>query len=421
MTTNFSLSNSAHYMKETWSDILRNHYNSDYPLLARRKARYDLQGVKDHVAVPLSPSGGSGGLVNGYLPEGSPDSGDQMEITAKDHVTMCFIERKAMKAAMTDRGSFERFTALPVKKTSESHNMIANILWHQDGTARFCKTKSSTAYISGGATAPVIEMDSTVFFERHLLKNQLFNLGNSGDTGVEDCLLKITSVDVTNKRVTFSRVSGSYDVSSSTNADGRYLYLQNMFKAAPQGLDSAAQMAIAGTGSLYTINYDSQNWSPLYEDFDGAPPSISMINKLMNKQMTRVPTECLPTFLMTSPEIIAILSDIKEGDKAWLMPRDGGLTREAGFGFAGISYTTPAGKNIPIVADPHCKKTRIWGVYDEVLYTHHMPDFGWWDEDGQVFMRVPQRPWFSGTYGGFYENVYSPQFLIIWDDLGIDV
>lgn len=404
----YNTTDQAYLFKETWSSISRNHYNSDTAILSRVKKRYDLQGVKDHVAVPLGPSGGVGGLTNGYLPEGGGESGDQMEITAKDHVGVAIIDRKAMKAAMTDRGAFVRFTQRPVQKTVESYDTSCNILWHGDGTGRLGLTKASSAYVSGGASAPVIEFDSTTFFERWFPKNFQVNIGNSGDTGVEDGLFKITSVDTTNKRVTFSRVSGSFDASAGVNA--RYVYLQNMFKNAPQGIEG---VVMATSGSPYTIPYDADNWGSQIYDANSAPISVQMLNHVFNVQTTRVDTGDLPNFCLTSPEIWAQLSDIWEPQKRiMLMPRDKKLTVEQGFGIAGLAYTTPAGKMIPIVSDKHCKKNRFYGLYDEVMYMHHLPDHGWWDEDGKVFLRVPSRPWYSATYGGYYENVIHPTFQI---------
>lgn len=416
MTVN-NITNNAFLFKETWSDISRNHYNSDTILLSRVKKKYDLQGIKDHVAVPLGMSGGVGGLVNGYLPEGGAETGDQMEITAKDVVGVATIDRKAMKAAMTDRGAFERFTKRPVQKCVESYDTLVNILWHGDGNGRVGLTKSSTAYISGGATAPVIEFDSTTFFERWFQRNFQVNFGNSGDTGVEDGLFTITSVDTTNKRVTFARASGSFDLSSGTNADARQVYFQNLFKAAPQGIEG---IVMATSGSPYTIPYDADTWGSYIYDAASGPPSISMLNYVFNQQMTRVSSEDLPNFILTSPEIWAILSDLMEGQKRIVLaPRDKNLTVEAGFGFGGLSYTTPAGKTIPIVADRHCKKNRIYGLNDEFMYMHHLPDQGWWDEDGQVFLRVPNRPWYSATYGGFFENVIHPTFQFAIKTVGI--
>jgi hypothetical protein len=408
--TIYSLSNNAALFKETYGDISKNHYNSDTPLLSRVKKRYDLKGKKDHIYIPLGMAGGVGGLVNGYLPEGGSENGTTLDITAKDFTARAFVERKAMKSAMTDQGAFVRFTSRPVDMAVESFDTAANILWHGDGTGKICTTKTTSAYVSGGATAPIIEMDATAFFERWFEPGFQVNIGNSGDTGVEDGLFKISSVDVTNKRVTLSRESGTFDLSSSTNANARGIYIQNTFGSVPTGIEGTVMKT---TGNIYNIAYDANRWGAQIYDAQSAPASVSMMNKVFNQQLTRVPSSCLPTFGLTSPEVYAILSDLMEPNKTvMLMPRDTSLTVEAGFGFAGLAYTTPAGKVIPIVSDKHCKKDRLYFFYDEVMYSYHLPDFGWWDEDGRVFMRVPNRPWYEATYGGFWENVCHPTFQI---------
>lgn len=413
----YNTSDQSYLFKETWSDISKNSYNSSTPVLSRVKKKYDLQGLKDHVAVPLGPAGGVGGLVNGYLPEGGSPSGDQMEIVAKDVVGVAIIDRKAMKAAMTDRGAFRRFTQEPVQRCVESYNTLSNILWHGDGTGKIATTASSGFY-GGTAAAPVITFLSTDFHERWFPKNFQFNFANAGDTAIEDGVFTVVSVDAANRRVTFKRISGVFDLSSGTNANSRKVYVQNMFKAAPNGFEGTIMKA---TGDIYGIPYDSTSWGSLVIDAAGAPPSAQFLNKAFNQQSTRVDEGLLPDFILTSPEIWAILSDIWEPTKRMvLMPRDKKLTAEGGFGIAGLSYTTPEGKDIPIVADKHCVKDRMYGLHSDTMYMHHLPDHGWWDEDGKVFIRVPQRPWYSGTYGGYYEDVINPTFQLAIDNLGIE-
>lgn len=413
----YSIDNHAFLFKETYSDISVNHYNSATAILSRVRKRYDLAGVKDHISIPLGPDGGFGGTNNGYLPTANGESGDQMEITAKDVFQRARINHKAMKAAMSDKGAFVRFTTRPVQKAVEGYATGCNILWHGDGTGRISKTKASSAYISGGAAAPVIEMDSTLWVERWWTKNQLVNIGNSGDTTIEDALFSVTSVDAANKRVTFARVQGTFDVSASTNADARYIYFQNMFKDAPEGIESTIMVA---TGSIYAIPYDAQSWGSLVYDADGAPPSSSMLNYVFNQQTTRVDDSDLPDFLLTSPEIWAILSDIPEYQKRInLMPRDKNLKAEYGFGIAGLSYTMPNGKVIPLVPDKHCKTNRIYGLNSDMMYMYHLPDHGWVDDDGRVFMREANRLWYEGTYGGYFQNVVHPTFQIAIKNIGI--
>ena len=412
----YTLDNHAFLFKETYSDISRNHYNTATPILSRVKKRYDLAGIKDHISIPLGPDGGFGGTNNGYLPTASGESGDQMEITAKDVFGRARIQHKAMKAAMSDKGSFVKFTSRPVEKAVQGYNTGVNILWHGDGTGRISKTKATSGYVSGGATAPVIEFDTTEWVARWWNKNQLVNFGNVGDTGVEDGLFKVESVNTATYRVTFSRVEGTFDLSSSTNANARFVYFQNMFKDAPEGLESTIMKT---TGEIYTIPYDAQGWGSYIYDANGAPPSASMLNFTFNQQGTRVDEADLPDFILTSPEIWAILSDIPEMQKRiQLSPRDKGMA-SYGFGFSGLSYTTPAGKVIPIVQDKHCKTNRMYGLNSDMMYMYHLPDHGWVDEDGRVFLRESNRLYYEGTYGGYFQNVVHPTFHIAIKNIGI--
>lgn len=422
----YTITDQAFLFKETWSRISKNHYNSDTPILARVKKKYDLQGIKDHVAVPLSEAGGIGGLVNGFLPEAGGESGDQMEIEAKDHVGIARIDRKAMKAALTDRGAWERFTVRPVSKCVESYDTVANILWHGDGTAKICKTHT-TGYTAGGATAPILQIITPTtgggpgveFFNRWLIKGHQVNISNAAFTAVEDALYTITSVDTANSRVTLRRDSGAYDLSAGTNADDRWLVWQNMFNAAPMGLLGTVSKT---AGNIYTIPYDADNWGAYRYDANGAPPSVSLLNHVGNIHSTRIPDECFPDFLLTSPEVWALLADIPELQKSiTLSPRDKNLKPEYGFGFAALSWVAPTGKVVPIVKDKHCWRSSLYGLYSDGMYMHHLPDHGWWDEDGRVFLRVPRRPWYEATYGGYYQNVIHPTFAFEIHDLAYSV
>jgi hypothetical protein len=155
---------------------------------------------------------------------------------------------------------------------------------------------------------------------RWFRKNQLINIANSGDTGVEDGLFRIVSVATATRKVTLERIEGTFDASSGTNGNSRYIYIQNMFKDAPQGLEGTV---MATTGNIYSLAYDEQSWGSLIYDADGAPPSASLFNYVFNQQMTRVDEEDMPDFILTSPEIWAILSDIPEfAKKIQLQPRD---------------------------------------------------------------------------------------------------
>lgn len=417
----YNLTDNASLFKETYSEISRNHYNGDTILLSQIKKSYDLQGLKDHVSIPLGMARGVGGGVGGYLPEGGSESGSQIEITAKDVYGRAVVSRKSMKAAMTDRGAFVRFTKRPVEQCVLSYDNFCNMILHGEGYGRIGKTYT-TGYVSGGATAPILQMLRTTsestnqWFPRRLEENELINIGDSGDTGTEDGLFKITAVDETNYRITLSRVSGSYDLSSGTNADSRFLYVQRTWHAMPQGLES---IVMATSGTLYGVAY-SRRWSSLLQDCSGAPISIPLINDLVNRQITRVGKGFGPNLILTSPEIWAQLADQHENQKRYtLQPRDKGLRGNANFSFQGIEYVTPDGQVIGIMSDRHCISTRLYALNTDFIEMHHMPDQGWFDEDGRVFQRVANKDEYEARYGGYWECVIHPTYQCALYNLGV--
>lgn len=408
----------AGLFKETYSDISRNHYNSDTVLLARTKKRYDLQGIKDHIAIPVGMAGGVGGAVGGSLPVGGQEGVIQIEVTAKDVYGRAVVTRKAMKASATDRGAFVRLTKRPVEKCVERYDNWVNLLMHQDATGRITKTKSSSAYISGGATAPVIELDSAEWFPRWIQENDIIEIGNAGDTSTEDGLFIITSVDETNKRITLSRYSGSFDLSSGTNANARWIYMQRSFKAMPNGFETTI---MATSGTIYGQPY-SRQWSSYHYDASSSPISIPMINYALNQQITRVGKGNGPNLIITSPEIWAHLADKHENLKRYtLEPRSKELQGNAKFSFSGLSLDTPDGKTIGIFPDRHCKPNRMYLLNDEYLYLYHMPDQGWFDEDGKVFLRVADKDEYEARYGGYFEFVCHPTFQAVIKNLATNV
>lgn len=406
----YSLENNAALFKETYSGISRNHYNSDTLLLGRTKKSFKLQGLKDHVSIPMGMSGGFGGGVGGYLPDASTENGELIEITAKEVYGRALVKRKAMKAAMTDRGAFVRITKRPVEKTVERYNSGLNYLLFGDGTGRLGKT-AATGYVSGGATAPVLQMDDTdyfTWFERAWQKNDIVNIGIAADTDVEDAKLKVTAIDKANKRITFSRIAGSWDASSGTNADARWIYIQNMFKAAPQGL---AGIVSNTSAAMYGVNYDADTWGSVRVNAAGAPPSVQLLDEAVSDIIIKVGKGGGPRLIVTSPEIYRILRSVHESKKRYnLEPRARNLRGIAKFGFSGLEYDTEDGRTIGIFADRHCRPTSIFLLNDEFMELHHMPGQGWFDEDGKVFARVADRDEYEARYGGYLEFVIHPTF-----------
>jgi hypothetical protein len=63
---------------------------------------------------------------------------------------------------------------------------------------------------------------------------------------------------------------------------------------------------------------------------------------------------------------------------------------------------------IPVVADRFCEDDVMYFLNDNFLEVHHRPDFGWFEDDGTVFLRDVNSDSYSARYGGYYENFITP-------------
>jgi hypothetical protein len=77
--------------------------------------------------------------------------------------------------------------------------------------------------------------------------------------------------------------------------------------------------------------------------------------------------------------------------------------------FSGIEYMSDSGP-IGIFADRMCPGPRLYAVNTDFITAHHRPDFGWFDDDGTVFLRKAGDDAYEARYGGYYENYIIPSF-----------
>jgi hypothetical protein len=78
-------------------------------------------------------------------------------------------------------------------------------------------------------------------------------------------------------------------------------------------------------------------------------------------------------------------------------------------GFKAIAFESVGGE-IPIIMDRFVEDDRIAYVNDDFIEAHHRPDFGWFDDDGTVFLRSNDDDAYEARYGGYLEILTNPCF-----------
>lgn len=88
------------------------------------------------------------------------------------------------------------------------------------------------------------------------------------------------------------------------------------------------------------------------------------------------------------------------------------------FLFKGTEYISDVGP-LGIFADRMCPDDRMYAVNSDFVTAHHRPDFGWFDDDGTVFLRKASSDAYEARYGGYYQNYIIPSFQGVVTGLAI--
>ena len=408
----FNLADQTNLFKINYYKKSENMYNSANVLHGRIKKRYDFTGKQRFVATPLSFAGGVGA---GVLPKTNSGQYEGAIITSKRVYATAEIERESIKASANDAGAFVRATAETVKKTVESYMRNCSRILFGNGNGVLAAGDASGANVSGdGSTGTpyVVEIPAGEFKEANWEERDFVQMVTgfvAPDTGVaeggdaETNLLEIVAVDVASRLVslvgTSPRLAALTGVGPLAATDA--IAMQRSFCREPQGLKGISDASEAGSGQLYGINVQ-RRWS--MEVVDAASAGIT--TDLMNGVMLDVEKKFgkAPNMIMTSyaqyRNILALLED----HKRYQLPN---RNIKGNMSFTGVEFMSTSGP-IGIFVDRFCEDDRVYFLNDNFIECHHRPDFGWFDDDGTVFLRKSGSDAYEARYGGYYENYITP-------------
>jgi hypothetical protein len=391
----FSLSEANALFKIKYDKLSENVYNSANVLLGRVKKSYDFVGKQMQVSIPQSFAGGVG---SGSLPTANTALYDEAVISAKKVYAVVEIDRETIKAALKDEGSYVRATKEVVKKGVESYMRNMSRILFNDGTGAL---GTLNANATGTAAAPVCVISDATWKEANFEERDLLNV----DSGTD--LFEITSVDPDNQTVTLSRLAGSVDLTST--GSGSVLYMQGSKDNDPEGLKGILD---ATSGSKYTIPV-GRRWQSYQLDASSAAISAD----LMNKVMLNVEKRCgkAPNLIVCSyKQYEKLLNTLEDHKRYSLSPREASLKGKISFN--GIEFMSTSGP-IGVFPERFCEDDRMYFLNDNHIHIHHRPDFGWFDDDGTVFLRKASADQYEARYGGYFQIYINPCFHGVLDGL----
>lgn len=385
--TAFNLTDLTNLYKIKYGKRSENAYNSANVLLGRAKKSYDFTGKKMEFPMELSFQGGVGA---GSLPTANVAEVEDVNFTAKKVYARALYDRESIKAAASSEGAFFQNTAETVRKTVESFNRFASIILHGDGTGALGTIATGGVTDNGSGDYDLVISDAT-WIAANWSKRDFINVAS----GTE--LFEITAVDKANKTISVQRETGG----SQAPAQGEVVYMQGSKDNVPQGLRG---VLLATSGTKYGVSIADPYIS---QQIDASSATITpdLINQIclnVEEESGQVPTLALCSYT----QYRKILNQL-EDQKRYNLPSRAGVKGHAGFD--GVQYMTTQGP-IGIFPDRFVRDDLFYVLNDSFVHCYHRPGFGWFDDDGTVFLRTADSDQYEARYGGYYENYIAPPF-----------
>lgn len=387
--------------KIKYEKLSENVYNSANVLLGRVKKSYDFTGKQLNIAIPQSFSGGVG---SGRLPKPNRANYGEAQITSKKMYAVVQIDRETIKAALNDEGAFVRATKEVVKKGVESFMRNLSRALFNDGSGII----GEVASVSGQVITLKTTGTDYPFKEANLEERDMIDvldatdgttLLNSAQAGTG---LEIDSVDDVAKTIT---VVGSI---SGSIAAGDKLVMQGSHKADPDGLKGVLQQKNRDASKSFNIVH-GRKWEAVQE----AASSAAISTDLLNKVMLKIKKKCgkSPNLIVTSFKQYEKILNLLEDKKQYTVPTRAGLKSKSGadISFTGVEFMSVDGP-IGIFPERFVEDDTIYLLNDAHIHMYHRPDFGWFDDDGTVFLREANSDSYEARYGGYLECYINPCF-----------
>jgi hypothetical protein len=391
-----------------------NMYNSDNVLQGRIRKKYDFTGKQKFVNTPLSFSGGVGASK---LPKANAGNYSGAIITAKKVYATTEIEREAIKASANNKGAFVQATKESVKKAVESYMRFSSFILFGDGSGVLGQGDASGVNVSGNGsvgTPYVVEIPAAFWNEAHWEEKdyvQMVTAYSGVGTGTAEGgdaitnLLEVVAVDPTNRLISLVGTSARLGTLSGAGplAATDAICMQRSLNAVPQGLKGIKDVSVAGTGSMYNIPY-ARRWSMYVLAAGGSGIGTDLMNQVLLQTKKR--SGKTPNMIVTSFEQFQSILALLEDHKRYEMPN---RNLKGALSFPGVEFMSTEGP-VGIFADRFCESDEMWFLSDDAIECHHRPGFGWFDDDGTVFLRKADEDNYEARYGGYYENFITPTF-----------
>jgi len=227
--------------------------------------------------------------------------------------------------------------------------------------------------------------------------------------------LEIVEVDPDNSEIKL--VGSSALLTGAVGTDVK-IHMQGSRGADPDGLKGVIQKSnrdqIDGLDSSYGIKH-GRRWESVVVDQKALNSGVAqaLTTDMLNEVMLKVKKKCgkSPNLIVCSYKQYERLLNLLESTKQFTVPTRANLKSKSGadISFSGIEFMSIDGA-VGIFPERFVEDDTIYFLNDNHIHIHHRPDFGWFDDDGTVFLRKAGEDEYEARYGGYLEIYINPVF-----------
>ena len=406
-----SLSEVSALFKIKYEKLSENVYNSANVLLGRVKKSYNFTGKRLSIAIPQSFAGGVG---SGNLPTANTAVYGAAQITAKKMYAVVEIDRETIKASLSDEGAFVRATKEVVQKGVESFMRNLSRAMFNDGSGRLGQVSNASGSLTeivlatglgpvGNEVADATKVKIADFKEANFEERDLIQVVNGSASATASLRssdkLEIEQVLVDSGHIILKGTSLNIQALDD-------LVMQESLNNDPTGMKGVLDKTPGAGVTNYGIKV-GRRWQAVQKTH-----SQDISTDVLNEVMLKIKKACgkSPNLIVCSykqyEKILKILEDkvqFKVEARAQIQTVNGALS------FSGIQFMSIDGP-VGIFPERFVEDDRIYLLNDAHIHIHHRPDFGWFDDDGTVFLRKATSDAYEARYGGYLEVYINPCF-----------
>jgi len=338
----------------------------------------------------------SGSNAFGSLPDTNISKDVTVTLTSKFAYGRLRIDRRTMKQAVKDKGAWVQGSKEYVRRTVESFSRTMERAALGDGSLGTIATAGVT-----GTNPYTLTISAATWIEANWEEKDYINIG--ADTSQ----FEITDVDPDNLQITVTRNDGSY-----TPVAADVIYLQ---KSKSKEITGFTNVVDATSGTMYGPTV-GRRWQAYHKNFTaGETISHEVLNEAV-LEMERKNGKAPSRIEMSYTQYRKFKNQREDLKRFQLRPRDSKFRDLVSF--RSVLFESDNG-DIPISPNRFIAADRVHLYNDDDIKFFHAPDWGWFDDDGSVFMRMADDDAYEARYGGYPELFVNPAFQGRIDGLSI--